>query len=101
MHVGESYLTKDGDKCIVQEINVDGDVQATFPDHDGQLYTVAKTQIVANLLEEPAPTSNVYGSPFDSLAFETSDGELITSQEFTASILTAEQAFSITSEPTN
>jgi hypothetical protein len=97
LHVGESYLTKDGDKCIVQEINDDGDVQATFPDHDGQLYTVAKTQIVANLLEELAPTSSDYGSPFDSLAFETTEGELITSQEFTASMLTTEQAFSITS----
>ena len=98
LHVGESYLTKDGEKCIVQEINEDGDVQATFPDHDGQLYTVAKTEIVANVLEELAPTSNDYGSPFDSLAYETNDGELITSQEFTASMLTTEQAFSITSE---
>jgi hypothetical protein len=98
LHVGGSYLTKDGDKCIIQEINDDGDVQATFPDHEGELYTVAKNQIMANLLEIPTSAADAHGSPFDNLAIETSNGEFITSQEFTASILSSEQAFSVTDE---
>ena len=48
LHVGRTYMTTGGERCTVQEVNKDGDVQATFPDFKDpkMLFSVDKMLIL-------------------------------------------------------
>ena len=103
--VGQTYdtLLPDG-RCTVREINKDGDLQVTFPDYanPNELFTLEKELIVdkagkaeeAQVLEEQADGAMVRIGPLDAFAIETADGEIITSHEFTTTLLATEEALS-------
>ena len=107
--VGQTYdtLLADG-RCTVHEINADGDLQVTFPDYinPNELFTLEKEQIVVNTakkeeahaLEKQADRATIQVGPLDAFSIETPDGEFITSQEFTTTMLASEEALSIVSQ---
>ena len=105
LHVGERYSTVSGDTVLVHEINSDGDVQVTFPDHPeedpNELYTVNKEEILDPiraeevLIGEQAPAHEVHADHFSWMAIESAEGELWTAHPFTASFQPRHEALSI------
>jgi hypothetical protein len=107
--VGQTYdtLLADG-RCTIHEINADGDLQVTFPDYvnPNELFTLEKEQIVVNtakteeahVLEKQADGAMIQVGPLDAFSIETPDGEFITSQDFTTTMLATEEALSIVSQ---
>ena len=111
LNVGGRYNTISGDHIIVREVNSDGDVQVTFPNHPdedpSELYTVSKEDILGTVEEaflgENAPTSNVSTDTFNSfswMAIESTEGELLTAHEFTARFQPRHEALSATTSST-
>jgi hypothetical protein len=102
---GEVY-NDDWGKVKVHEINKDGDVQVTFPNHpeckpDDQ-YTISKEEIDGSsehaLIAEMLNYSH-NASMFDYHFAESINGEFLTHEEFTISILPTEQAFNVSALP--
>ena len=105
LNVGRTYMTTGGERCMVREVNTDGDVQATFPDFEDPklLFTVDKESILedteeAMLTINPSTERAHYAGPLDAYSIETADGEFLTPGEFTASTLDSESAFSADSD---